>query len=178
MKSPNLLAQLDAQLEQLVQAVQPQINERATQARFDNQLFHNHSTRLGDYLQEIRQTMAQLKQSVQQNQPDRVAWMAERIVLQMSALQRELATRTLRKNEVRPVSVQENLYEKLTQHQDFERRLRAMIADRESLLAVQETLAQQQKIQRELAALEGRLQRCLQALKRIERNIEYREREL
>jgi|GEM_PF-24654 len=175
MKSTGLLEQLDNQLTQLVRAVEPHANKRAAQARFDHQLFHNHSTRLGDYLLEVQQTMAQLKQSVQNNRPDRVAWMAERIVLQMGALQRELATQSLRNSETVPVAEKENLYEKLSRHQDFERRLRDMIADRESSLAFQETLAQQQNIQRELAALEGRLQRCLQALKRIERSIEYRE---
>lgn len=176
MKSAGLLLQLDRQLEQLALAVEPHANKRTAKARFDIKLFHCHSTRLGDYLLEIRKTFEQLKQSVQDNRMESVAWMAERVVLQMSALQRELATQTLRSNESQAVPVKENLYEKLAEHQDFERRLRAMIDDRESLLAVQETLAQQQQLQREVAALEGRLQRCLQALKRIERAIENRER--
>lgn len=177
MKSAGLLQQLDTQLAQLARAVEPHANQRTAKARFDHQLFHGHSTRLGDYLLEVQQTMTQLKQSVQDNRAERVAWMAERVVLQMGALQRELATQTLRSREAEPVVEKENLYEKLSQHQDFERRLRAMIADRESLLAIQETLAQQQQLQRELAALEGRLQRCMQALKRIERSIENRERD-
>ncbi|OQV65846.1 hypothetical protein AK51_15585 [Serratia nematodiphila DZ0503SBS1] len=50
-----------------------------------------------------------------------------------------------------------------------------MIQDRESLLGRQTTLAAQQKLQHELAALEGRLMRCRQALARIERNIERKE---
>lgn len=176
MKSAALLQQLDIQLEQLVRAVEPHANKRTAQARFDIKLFHCRTTRLGDYLLEVRQTLEQLKQCVRDNRTEGVAWMAERVVLQMSALQRELATQTLRSSESRAAPVKENLYEKLAEHQDFERRLRAMIADRESLLAVQETLAQQQQLQREVAALEGRLQRCLQALKRIERGIENRER--
>ncbi|KQN54423.1 primosomal replication protein PriC [Erwinia sp. Leaf53] len=177
MKSAGLLQQLDAKLEQLAQAVAPHATKSTRKARFDEQLFHSHSTRLGDYLAEIRQTLAQLKQSVQDGRAERVAWMAERVVLQMSALQRELATMSLRGKETAPVNVKENLYEKLSEHQGYERRLRGMIADRESLLATQETLAQQQQLQREVAALEGRLQRCLQALKRIERAIENRERQ-
>lgn len=175
MKSAGLLQQLDTQLAQLAQAVAPHANKRTAQARFDHQLFHSHSTRLGDYLLEIEQTLSQLKQSVRDNRAERVAWMAERVVLQMGALQRELATQTLRQRESPPVAKKENLYEKLAQHQDFERRLSAMIADRESLLGTQETLAQQQLLQREIAALEGRLQRCQLALKRIERSIENRE---
>lgn len=175
MKSAGLLLQLDTQLAQLALAVEPHANKRTARARFDHQLFHCATTRLGDYMLEIQQTMAQLKQSVKDNRPESVAWMAERVVVQMAALQRELATQKMRSSEHVPSVVKENLYEKLAEHQDFERRLRAMIHDRESLLATQDTLTDRQQLQRELAALEGRLQRCLQALKRIERGIEKRE---
>jgi len=92
-------------------------------------------------------------------------------------LQREIATVKMRKNDPQPV-VAENLYEKLSTHQDYERRIQIMISDRESQLSIQTTLAGQQKLQKELAALEGRLQRCRQALTRIERAIERRERGL
>ncbi|WP_067705301.1 MULTISPECIES: primosomal replication protein PriC [unclassified Erwinia] len=176
MKSALLLQQLEEKLDLLAQAVAPHANKRTPSARFDHQLFYCHTTRLGDYLLEVRQSLAQLRQSVDDRRTDSVAWMAERIVLQMGALQRELATQRLRKGEAQKEPVSVNLYEKLAEHQDYERRLRAMIADRESQLATRETLAQQQTLQREIAALEGRLQRCLQALKRIERAIEFRER--
>lgn len=174
MKSALLLQQLEEKLEQLAEAVAPHSNQRTPRARFDAQLFHSHSTRLGDYMIEIKESMVMLRQSVAYQRTDRVAWMAERVVLQMGALQRELATQGLRKNEAVAVPG-ENLYEKLAKHQDYERRLQAMIADRESQLAHCETLVQQQNMQREIAALEGRLQRCLQATKRIERVIEKRE---
>ncbi|MEI2267049.1 primosomal replication protein [Erwinia sp. CGal63] len=177
MKSAHLLDQLEAKLNELAQAVAPHANIRTPKARFDGQLFHTHGTRLDDYLQEVRQSMLLLRQSVNGQRTERVAWMAERVVLQMSALQRELATLQLRNSENRPEPEQENLYEKLAKHQDYERRLRAMVADRESQLANQQTLVQQQKLQREIAALEGRLQRCLLALKKIERAIENRERQ-
>lgn len=175
MKSALLLQQLEDKLEQLASAVQPHANKRTPQARFDDQLFYAHSTRLGDYLDEIRKSMVLLRQSVADQRTERVAFMAERVVMQMSALQRELATQTLRKAEERPVPVAENLYEKLAKHQDYERRLRAMIADRESQLNTCSRLVEQQNLQRDIAAQEGRLQRCLQALKRIERAIEKRE---
>ncbi|MEM6160619.1 primosomal replication protein [Erwinia sp. P6884] len=172
MKSALLLQQLEEKLNQLAQAIAPHAGKRTPAARFDHQLFHCHTTRLGDYLLELQQSMAQLKQSVQDQRTERVAWMAERVVMQIGALQRELATQTLRKGETRAEPAAVNLYEKLAEHQDYERRLRAMVADRESQLATRDTLAQQQTLQREIAALEGRLQRCLQALKRIERAIE------
>ena len=82
MKSALLLQQLEAKLEQLAEAVAPHSNKRTPRARFDAQLFHSHSTRLADYLQEVRQNMGLLKQSVADQRPERVAWMAERVVLQ------------------------------------------------------------------------------------------------
>jgi primosomal replication protein N'' len=175
MKSAHMLEQLASRLEQLAEAVEPHRNKRTPKARFDAQLFHSHSTRLGDYLLEIRESLKMLNQSVADQRTERVAWLAERVVLQISALQRELATQTLRKGEAVAEPVSENLYEKLAKHQDYERRLRDMITDRESQLANCETLVQQQNLQREIAAQEGRLQRCLQATKRIERAIEKRE---
>lgn len=76
MKSVVLLQQLEIQLEKLALAVEPHANKRTTQARFDHQLFHCHTTRLGDYLLEVRQTLAQLAQSVRDNRTESVAWMA------------------------------------------------------------------------------------------------------
>ncbi|CQR25999.1 primosomal replication protein n'' [Yersinia enterocolitica] len=43
------------------------------------------------------------------------------------------------------------------------------------MLGQQSLLSEQQKLQKELAALEGRLLRCRQALIKIERNIEKKE---
>lgn len=50
-----------------------------------------------------------------------------------------------------------------------------MINDRELKLNQQTTLNHQQKIQKEIAALAGRLARCRQSLTRIEKSIEYKE---
>ncbi|MCX8958038.1 primosomal replication protein PriC [Erwinia psidii] len=172
MKRGRLLSQLEVKLQELALAVAPHVNERTASARFDGQLFHCNSTRLGDYLKEVHQSLDMLKQSINGHHNESVAWVAERMVLQIGALQREIATRTLRKAEIRSEPESDSLYEKLAKHQDYARRLRAMISDRESQLEQQDTLAQQQHLQREIAAQEGRLQRCLQALKRIERAIE------
>lgn len=172
MRREYLLGQLAAQIKQLVHTLAPHAHEKASSARFDGQLFHCNSIRLGDCLQEVRQSLAMLKQSSISGSSESVAWLAERMVRQIGALQREVATQSLRKKDLQTVPEEESLYEKLAKHQDYERRLRAAIADRESQLAYQDTLSGQQKLQREIAAQEGRLQRCLQALKRIEQAIE------
>ncbi|MFS2222490.1 primosomal replication protein PriC [Pantoea sp. B65] len=175
MKRDQVLRQLDSRVEQLAQSVAPLAGRRARRARFDNQLFHCQSLRLGDYLQEIRETMVQLRHAVDDNNAERLNWLAERAVLQVGALQREIATLPLRRQESRASHHAETLYQKLADHLEFERRLLQMIAERESLLGQQETLIQQQKMQQEMVALEGRLQRCREALKQIEQEIARRE---
>ncbi|MBP2170181.1 primosomal replication protein N'' [Erwinia toletana] len=175
MRSSLLLQQLDSRVEELAKHVAPLAGRRARRARFDNQLFHCQSLRLGDYLLEIRETMLQLRHAVDDSHAERLAWLAERVVLQIGALQREIATLPLRGQEGGGSKRAETLYQKLADHQEFERRLLQMIAGRESLLGQQETLVQQQKMQQELEALEARLQRCRAALKEIELEIARRE---
>jgi primosomal replication protein N'' len=171
-----VLQTLEQQINALAVEIEPVGHVPAQQARFDAGLFHTHGTRLRDYLAEVRQNLAQLKAVVAEQRTAQVAFVADRLVTQIGALQRELATLALRKAVSRPqAESKEDIYHRLAQHQDFERRLIAMIRDRESLLGRQESLAQQRKIQQELAALEGRLQRCRQALVRIERAVERKE---
>jgi len=173
--SHKLLQVLEGQINELANTMAPVADRPASQARFDQQLFANHGTRLRDYLAEVRKNMAQLSTLVEQQRNEQVAFMANKLVTQIGALQRELATHNLRKAEVTKVRPQEDLYQKLSEHQGYERRLLAMISDRESQLGQQTTLAAQQRMQQELAAIEGRLVRCRQALTRIERNIERQE---
>lgn len=175
MKTASLLQALDARVAELATAIEPYALQRAPQARFDNKLFSTYSTQLRDYLAETQVNLAQLHNSVKVGKTEQVAFIAEKLVAQISALTRELATWKLRNSEPQK-AVAENLYEKLSTHQDYERRLIAMIAERESQLASQTSFGGQQKLQKELAAQEGRLQRCRQALSRIERAIERRER--
>ena len=61
---------------------------------------------------------------------------------------------------------------KRLENQEFERRLFDMKREREKRLNAAETLEEQQLLMREIAALEGRLTRCRQALDEIERVIE------
>ena len=177
MNTTSLLQALRTRIEELAVAIAPLSHQRASQARFDRKLFATHSTQLKDYLLEVRMNMDKLQYSVEQARTDQVAFLAEKLVVQLAALQRELATKELRKSE-RQLPEAENYYQKLATHQDYERRLQTMINDRESQHAVQTTLIGQQKLQREILALEGRLQRCRQALARLERVIERRERGL
>ncbi|MGV3344815.1 primosomal replication protein PriC [Enterobacteriaceae bacterium LUAb1] len=173
MKNNVLLHQLHAKIAQLAEEMAPIVSQQSHYARFDVQLFHCHSTRLGDYLAVLQQHYQQLQQSVQDNHTEQVNWLAERMVAQIAALRREIATLHMRKkNEKNILRNDKSLYEKRAEHQQFERRLHTMITDREKMLSQQESLSQQRKLQQEIAVLAGRLQRCRQALKRIEQDIE------
>jgi len=170
-----LLQALEQQIATLASEVQPRSDEAIPQARFDATLFSNHGTRLRDYLAEVRKNFAQLQNAVKDNRTAHVAFLAEKLIAQITALQREIATLGIRRENQSKEGVAVDLYHKLAEHQDYERRLIAMIEDRENLLGQQTTFAAQKKLQQELAALEGRLMRCRQALARIERNIERKE---
>ncbi|AUH01676.1 primosomal replication protein [Pectobacteriaceae bacterium CE70] len=174
MNTQTLLQALEHQITTLAQEIASVATHPASQSRFDRQLFSCYGTRLGDYLHEVQQNHQHLRQYVAEKRTERVAFMAEKLLAQITALQRELATQQLRQQE--PTSAPpKDLYHKLSEHQGFERRLLAMIQDRESLLYQQTTLSEQQRLQKELAALEGRLLRCRQALSRLEKQIERRE---
>lgn len=177
MNTAKLLLTLEQQIAILEAEVTPIGHLPTQQARFDRRLFSSHGTRLRDYMQEISHNQAQLRQEVNENRTAQVAFLAEKLVAQITALQRELATQQLRKKHREPQQGTGDLYTKLVQHQDYERRLQAMIQDRESLLGQQSLLREQQRLQQEIAALEGRLSRCRVALVRLERAIERKEKD-
>ncbi|TQI79251.1 restart primosome assembly protein PriC [Serratia fonticola] len=175
MSTHRLLQALEQQITALASEIQPQGDVPIPQARFDIALFSNHGTRLRDYLAEVQKNFAQLQTAVKDNRTAHVAFLAEKLVTQLTALQREMATLALRRKNQPKETVDVDLYHKLAEHQDYERRLISMIEDRENLLGQQTTFAAQKKLQQELAAIEGRLVRCRQALTRIERSIERKE---
>jgi primosomal replication protein N'' len=159
LSTQTLLHSLEQQIENLAQEIEPVAHAPAQQARFDVTLF-----------------ATKLRQVVEENRSAQVAFVAERLVSQITALQRELATQNLRKADKQKEQSGGDYYSKLVEHQQYERRLLAMIQDRESRLGRVETFKEQQHMQKELAALEGRLMRCRQALIKIERSIERQER--
>jgi primosomal replication protein N'' len=67
------------------------------------------------------------------------------------------------------------LYQQLTEHHEFERRLMAMITEREQQ-RLRSQSANASKLSQEVLALHQRLGRCRQAISSIERNIELAEK--
>ncbi|MDE9445496.1 primosomal replication protein [Xenorhabdus bovienii] len=177
MSIQNLLGALEKQISMLETELESLPKTPFSIARFDQALFHQHSNKLGGYLNEIKKNMSQLKTCVKDNRTEQVRFLSERLVTQIEALKREISTQSLRKQEEKfeRQSQERDFYHRLAEHQDYERRLMAMINDRELQLNKQVILTNQYKLQKEIAALAGRLARCRQALMRIERAIEKQE---
>ncbi len=175
MKSHPLTETLDARIAELTVLIAPMSAHRALSARFDRQLFTTRSTLLGDCLREIEDNGQRLKEAVARNNVEQTAWLAEHLVAQIAAITREVATGELRRFDTTRPSLAK-LNEKLLQHQDYERRLLAMKNTRAAQLAQVETLADQQRLVRELEALDGRIARCRDALAKITRVLERRTR--
>ncbi|KTR48396.1 PriC [Pantoea ananatis] len=132
--------------------------------RFDSQLFTTKGTRLADYLQEIEHNYQRLCQP--NGDVARSQWLASHLVDQIAALQREARTQELRSPQERaqPSSRQR----KYQEYREYERRLQAMIDQREQRMALAETLVVQQQLKKDLEVLEGRMARCRQAIRSVE----------
>ena len=92
------------------------------------------------------------------------------------ALQRELATHALRKKEQAQQGkndAKRSPYEQLSQYQDYHRRLKTMIRERELSLEHTQHFTERTKLEKEIAALSVRLQRCKSAISHLERKVEY-----
>jgi primosomal replication protein N'' len=178
-----------------VEALSVAINELKLQARqrdkakgehygylFDQSLFHCKSHLLEPCVLELDQTLTELKKYQAGNHADQaqhVEYLCDRLINQLSAIQRELATTTLRSREIqhteRPYRSVSQLYQDLSQHQEWERRLEEMLMDKNSQM---ETMAeyQRQPLQHAILTLEQRLSRCQSAKQKIEKAITRLER--
>ncbi|MGF1690433.1 primosomal replication protein [Photobacterium kagoshimensis] len=170
------------QLQKEAAAVDRQRGE-APRPLFDEQLFQSRSKLITPCVEEISHEIKSLQREQASGRllASRTAHICDKIVAQIQAVQRELATQTIRKNEpaknnTRQVPIHE-LYQDLAKHQEWERRLVGMQRDKTMMLNNCRTLAEQQVIQKEILALEGRVQRCQAAVTRIEKHISIRERQ-
>lgn len=109
----------------------------------------------------------------------RAEYLTERLVAQIGAIQREISTTKIRKNEIKhssyfrkPINV---LYQELAQHQEWARRLREMVLEKERAVESAPSFmrADAQKV---LLATEQRLARCEAALLKLENQITHREK--
>ncbi|MGK3130043.1 primosomal replication protein PriC [Pantoea sp. C8B4] len=164
MPQPPAHQRLLAIVDQLRQQISQQRDGACRQPRFDAQLFRCKGTRLADYLAELEQNLTQL--SAADTDVMRRQWLAEKVLDQIAALQRECQSQQLRTQRERPrVDPRQS---KREEYQGYETRLLAMIEQREQHLARAETLSVQQQLIRDIEVLHERLARCRHAMHKLE----------
>ena len=163
-----LLQKLEDQLAFLRQRCAPVAQHATISARFDRHLFQTRSTLLQACLEEAEGHLQALRQAVEQQQLPQVAWLAEHLASQLEAISRETASWSLREWDSASPGLA-HWQRRRIQHQEFERRLQEMTAQRKARLAQVTRLDEQQTLQREVEIYEGRLARCRKALDNIER---------
>ncbi|HAU5564026.1 TPA: prephenate dehydrogenase [Serratia fonticola] len=164
MPQPPAHQRLLALVDQLRQQISQQRDGACRQPRFDAQLFRCKGTRLADYLAELEQNLTQL--SAADTDVMRRQWLAEKVLDQIAALQRECQSQQLRTQRERPrVDPRQS---KREEYQGYETRLLAMIEQREQHLASAETLSVQQQLIRDIEVLHERLARCRHAMHKLE----------
>ncbi len=146
-------------VDRLRQSVAQQPDGACQLPRFDTGLFYSKGTRLADYLQELEQNLAQLQR---QQHHARQQWLAERILHQLAALQRECESQQLRPWREQPRH--DTRQQKRTEYLGYEARLLTMLQQREAHLAGAETLSVQQQLMRDVEQLKARLARCRAAI--------------
>lgn len=168
MKTALLLEKLEGQLATLRQRCAPVAQFATLSARFDRHLFQTRATTLQACLDEAGDNLAALRHAVEQQQLPQVAWLAEHLASQLEAISRETASWSLREWDSASPGLA-HWQRRRIQHQEFERRLQEMTAQRKARLAQVTRLDEQQTLQREVEIYEGRLARCRKALDNIER---------
>lgn len=184
-----LLEKLNLYIENItIQLTQLEIDQHANnqysnntiQQRFDPQLFKPITKHIDEYMLDITKNYDQLQQQVKNQNIEQISYLTQKIVDQITALQRELATQTLRKAEHQHVNkpTSEQNYQTLAQYQDYQRRLENMVNDRNLLLADMSSnqIQEKQQLEREVLQLTQRYARCSQAIRSLESKIELDEK--
>lgn len=94
MKTALLLERLQNQLIALRAQATPLMGHATLKPRFDRQLFRTRSTVIEDYLAEAQTNLDELRHAVESEQQEQVAWLAEHLTEQITALHREIAACT------------------------------------------------------------------------------------
>lgn len=176
MNTKHILETLKQQIQILVTQVATCGNTSMSKRYFDHKLFANHGTQMRDSILEVKKNFTQLQIAAHNGRTNQVAYLAEKLVVQVAAIRQALPTQQFIWSKQFKQSERVKLYHTLTKHQDYEYRLKSMIQDREKFLKqASPLLAAQQKLQNELAMLARKLICCLQVQLRIERSIARKE---
>lgn len=151
------------------------------QPLFDDRLFQCNALLLAPYIEETRSVVSSIVQERSTNRltNERAEYLTEKLTAQIEAIQRELSTQNIRKKEAKPKGYYKKsinvLYQDLAQHQEWERRLRTMVREKEIEVENASTSRKPQAL-RALIAAEKRLERCTAATLKLEKQIIRREK--
>ncbi|WP_081297742.1 primosomal replication protein PriC [Gilliamella sp. GillExp13] len=161
----NLLTILRKQIDKLEQQINLANDQQFQEPYFDEQLFQTNKivTDKTFYLEKIKQTYQVLVANIKLEKVEQITFLSDKLVNQIAALTRELATQNLRPKGFQNI-IAETLAQKHMRHLDYLRRLQDMKYE----LELSPEIINQSKI----AALDNRIYRCEQAIKKIEFEIE------
>jgi primosomal replication protein N'' len=159
---------------------------------FSESLFATNSDQIQPYVAEIRQKTAELSRLLSNGKKElshsRLQGIEQQISAVINALRSNkgihqeaqyrlnaINSRRYKKAAKELFQSSQALYQQLSEHHEFERRLQVMLQERE-LLRQAATPSKINKIAAEVLALHQRLGRCRQAISKIERQIELSEK--
>lgn len=149
---------------------------------FDQKLFSCQTRLLLPCAREAQKILETLEQEQKNGHlsAERAEHLCEKLLNQISALKREMATLSIRQQEKRfsskpNISINQ-LYQNLAQHQEWERRLENMVFDAQSQIDSSTDPIQRQALQQHMIASENRLARCRKAKYEIEMKITHLEK--
>lgn len=176
------VAQISLIIEQLLkkaEAFDKQFGKSAS-ARFDRSLFKCNSKRLTPCVKESQSLMQEIDSLLKQQSiaTDKIDYLTQRLVNQLEAVQRELATHQIRESELASNNIDsidlKQLYRDLEQHSEWERRLKQIVSSKEQ--AFQNAPEQfKHQTRKSLIVAEQRLSRCQKAKLAIEAQITQKE---
>ncbi|MBE3652893.1 prepilin peptidase [Vibrio navarrensis] len=150
---------------------------------FDERLFSCRAHLLTPCVEEAEATLETLirEQNEQMLTSKRAQFLSERLLAQLAAISRELLADTVtRKDEIAPMSYSRKpinlLYQELAQHQEWRRRLRELVTEKQRALAMASAPGRAQA-QQALLVAEQRLSRCQAAILKIENQITDQEKD-
>ncbi len=174
--------------------IQTKLDELAlTAARFDRQRGEHHRQIFDERLFQcrarflepcVREALATYQAIVRQEShlplnATKMEYLSDLLCSQIAAIQREIAKASFSKNEVaHPSSSQVQvhvLYQKRIQHQEWARRLKQMVLEKQQALEMA-SIDQKPQAHQDLLATEQRLVRCETALADIENDITFQEK--
>ncbi|MGF1765026.1 primosomal replication protein [Aliivibrio kagoshimensis] len=148
---------------------------------FDERLFSCRSRLLVPCVNESKSLLKSMinEQSAGLLTTARAEHLCEKLIAQIQAMQREIKTQSIRSSEPKHYSHFRKpigeMHQDLAQHKEWERRLILMVKDKEQQLQRCYSLKDQPTIQKELLSTEQRLEKCQQAMIKLEQRIAYRE---